>query len=59
MINSEKKTAELGLIRARIAKLKAETDKLYRETLWYPLVLCTVFMTAAGTVLNFVAKHLF
>ncbi len=37
-------------IKAEIAKLNAESKKLYTETLWYPLVIATGFIAAIITL---------
>jgi len=39
-------------IKAEIAKLMAETDKLYAETRWYPLVLAAALFAAVATVIK-------
>ena len=37
-------------IKAEIAKLNAESKKLYTETLWYPIVLATGFVASIITL---------
>ncbi|MGV8001608.1 hypothetical protein QPK14_05515 [Photorhabdus temperata subsp. temperata] len=48
-------TAELEKIHAEIAKLMAETTKINREAIWYPIVVasCLIGAVAAITTLLF------
>ncbi len=49
-------TAELEKIHAEIAKLMAETAKINRGTMWYPLAVATGLIGAVATVTTLIIK---
>lgn len=49
-------TAELEKIHAEIAKLMAETTKINRETMWYPIVVATGLIGAVATITTVLLK---
>ena len=65
LLDQEMKQAELRKVDAEIAnliataaKLNAETEKLSRETRWYPILIVTGMFAAIGAVLAAIVKFL-
>lgn len=56
MSTHEMTTAELEEIHAEIAKLMAETSKINRETMWYPIVVASGLIGAVATITTVLLK---
>lgn len=49
-------TAELEKIHTEIARLMAQTSKISRQKMWYPVVLAAGLIGAVGTVTSIIIK---
>ncbi|HGM7713163.1 hypothetical protein I5T97_17300 [Serratia marcescens] len=51
-------TVELEKFHTEIAKLMAETAKINRETMWYPVAIATGLIGAVATVTTIIIKFI-
>lgn len=51
-------TVELEKIHTEIAKLMAETAKINRETMWYPVAIATGLIGAVAAVTTVIIKFI-
>ncbi|WP_157975329.1 hypothetical protein [Photorhabdus sp. CRCIA-P01] len=58
MSTNKMTTAELEKIHAEIAKLIAETTKINRESMWYPIVVASGLIGAVATITTLLLKFI-
>lgn len=56
MMNKEMTAAELEKIHAEIAKLMAETSKINKEAMWYPIVIASGLVGAVATITTLILR---
>ncbi|WP_445495233.1 hypothetical protein [Photorhabdus sp. SF281] len=58
MSTHEMTTAELEKIHAEIAKLMAETAKINRKAMWYPIVVASGLVGAVAAITTLLLKFI-